>query len=137
MSSMLKASVFGCMGLVIAVAACGPRQSTISGDASVESPRKPSLLRIAGLIEPQVFAPRLLFTTSPPSVQGDVSAIVNAFLVRGDERGLMSPYLAQRLPSTDDGTWVVNPDGSMRTIWTLRPDAKWQDGQPLTAHDVV
>src|SRR5207249_5547941 len=35
------------------------------------------------------------------------------------------PLLAEKLPSQDDGSWVVNADGSMRTVWTLRPGARW------------
>jgi peptide/nickel transport system substrate-binding protein len=45
------------------------------------------------------------------------------------------PMLATRLPTQDDGSWTVNPDGTMRTTWTLKPDLKWSDGQPLTAGD--
>jgi peptide/nickel transport system substrate-binding protein len=45
--------------------------------------------------------------------------------------------LLERLPSQDDGTWVVNPDGTMKTMLTLRKDLKWQDGQPLTSADVA
>ncbi len=46
------------------------------------------------------------------------------------------PILAERLPSLDDGTWVVNSDGTMRLTWQLRPEAKWHDGHPFTSSDV-
>lgn len=54
-----------------------------------------------------------------------------------DETDTPRPLLAERLPSQSDGSWVVNPDGTMRTIYVLKPDLKWHDGQPLTADDFV
>jgi peptide/nickel transport system substrate-binding protein len=68
---------------------------------------------------------------------GRLAQLTNAFLARGDEREVVVPYLAEKLPSQDDGTWIVNPDGTMQTIWTLRADIKWHDGESLTAHDVA
>jgi peptide/nickel transport system substrate-binding protein len=56
-------------------------------------------------------------------------------LASKDNEELSRPMLATRLPSQDDGSWTVNPDGTMRTVWTLKPDLKWSDGQPLTAGD--
>lgn len=47
------------------------------------------------------------------------------------------PLLAERLPSREDGSWTVNPDGTMRTVYHLRPDLKWHDGRGLTASDFV
>jgi peptide/nickel transport system substrate-binding protein len=52
-----------------------------------------------------------------------------------DDRERPQPVLAERLPSQSDGSWTVNPDGTMRTTYSLRPNLKWHDGQPLTAAD--
>ena len=49
-------------------------------------------------------------------------------LLRYDERGRLAPALAQE--------WAVSEDG-LRVIFTLRPDAVWHDGQPVTAADVA
>ncbi len=54
-----------------------------------------------------------------------------------DSRGQTSPLLAARLPSRDDGTWTVNPDGTMTTTWQIRPNAKWHDGRPVVVDDVI
>jgi len=54
-----------------------------------------------------------------------------------DDRGQIVPRLATRLPSFDDGTIVVLPDGRMQTTWSLRSDVTWHDGAPFTAEDVV
>lgn len=35
--------------------------------------------------------------------------------------------VAARIPSPDDGTLTVLPDGRMRTVWSLRPEARWHD----------
>jgi peptide/nickel transport system substrate-binding protein len=45
--------------------------------------------------------------------------------------------LAERVPSLDDGSLAMLPDGRMRVIYHLRKDVTWQDGAPFTAHDLV
>lgn len=64
-------------------------------------------------------------TTSAP-VQQIAASIFNG-LVSLDETGTPRPDLAQ--------SWTVAPDG-MRVTFTLVPDARWHDGQPVTAEDV-
>ena len=51
--------------------------------------------------------------------------------------GGVEPRIAERLPSFDDGSIVVLPDGRMRVTWTLRRDVKWHDGARLTADDLA
>src|SRR6266540_6016566 len=45
--------------------------------------------------------------------------------------------LAEKVPSLDDGTIVLPPEGGMRVAWSLRKDVTWQDGAPFTAQDLV
>lgn len=59
------------------------------------------------------------------------------FLVSIDAQGALEGRLAERLPSFEDGTIQLLPDGQMRTTWKLRGNVKWQDGQPFTADDIV
>src|SRR5437762_3333039 len=47
-------------------------------------------------------------------------------LLRYDEKNHLVPGVAER--------WEIRPDGA--TFW-LRDDARWSDGQPVTAHDFV
>lgn len=61
---------------------------------------------------------------------------VNA-LVTNDLVGGLEPRLARKLPSLDDGTLVFLPDGRMRTTWLLRANARWHDGTPFAADDLV
>jgi len=63
--------------------------------------------------------------------------IVNTRLAdvyRGDVFG---PKLAEAIPSTDNGLWVLNPDGTMVTTWHIRPGVLWQDGTPFTSADLL
>ncbi|HEY3115542.1 MAG TPA: ABC transporter substrate-binding protein, partial [Chloroflexota bacterium] len=62
---------------------------------------------------------------------------VHQHLAANDNRGQALPQLAEELPSTANGTWVVRPDGTMQTTYRLRPNVTWHDGAPLTAEDLV
>ena len=57
-------------------------------------------------------------------------------LVTEDLHGGLEPRLAAALPSFEQSTIVVLPDGRMRTTWKLRPNVKWHDGAPFTAEDI-
>src|SRR5262249_46494109 len=63
--------------------------------------------------------------------------VAHDYLVVQDERGAWIPKLALAKPSLADGTWVVNPDGTMDTTWKLHPNVKWHDGTPFTADDLT
>jgi peptide/nickel transport system substrate-binding protein len=41
------------------------------------------------------------------------------------------------VPTLENGLWKLLPDGRMETTWRLRPAARWQDGTPLTADDIL
>lgn len=45
--------------------------------------------------------------------------------------------LAENVPSLDDGTIAVLPDGRMRAVFHLRSGVTWQDGVPFSADDLV
>ena len=45
--------------------------------------------------------------------------------------------LAERAPSTDDGSITMLPDGRMRVVFALRSGVTWHDGAPFTAQDLV
>lgn len=57
-------------------------------------------------------------------------------LVTTDVQGAREPRLLSKLPSIEDGTLVVLPDGRMQTTWKLRPNIKWHDGVPLSPDDL-
>jgi peptide/nickel transport system substrate-binding protein len=41
------------------------------------------------------------------------------------------------MPTLDDGSITLLPDGRMQTTWHLRPGIKWHDGAPFTANDLA
>lgn len=45
--------------------------------------------------------------------------------------------LAERVPSFDDATLALLPDGRMRATYPLRRGITWHDGAPFTAQDLV
>lgn len=59
----------------------------------------------------------------------------NADLARLDEHESARPYLAETLPQLNTDAWRVFPDGRMETIYRLRPNLTWHNGQPLTSED--
>src|SRR6478609_10830081 len=58
----------------------------------------------------------------------DLVALVYAGLVRNGPSGSLVPDLAER--------WTVDSSGSVWTFY-LRDDARWHDGEPVTAEDVA
>ncbi|MCP9493587.1 MAG: peptide ABC transporter substrate-binding protein [Pyrinomonadaceae bacterium MAG19_C2-C3] len=89
------------------------------------APPKGQVLRYITGAEPETIDPHTM-TGQPES---RIAAALFDGLVEYDEKGVNPiPSLAQR--------WQPNENG---TIWTfyLRRDARWTDGTPLNAHDVV
>jgi peptide/nickel transport system substrate-binding protein len=67
---------------------------------------------------------------------GGTGEFVHDYLVVQDARDAWVGRVAEQI-SVDKGTWKLNPDGTMDTIWKLRPNVKWHDGTPFTAHDLM
>lgn len=61
-------------------------------------------------------------------VDRDIDRLLYRGLVSFDERGLPQPDLAEG--------WSVSADGTLYTV-TLRDDALWHDGQPVSSDDVI
>lgn len=62
------------------------------------------------------------------SADRDVNRLIFSSLVRFDSRGLPQPDLAE--------SWGVSADGTVYNF-TIRPNALWHDGQPVTSDDVI
>jgi peptide/nickel transport system substrate-binding protein len=74
---------------------------------------------------------------SANTYSSDFNFVLDAPLTVLDPKGTVLTRLAAEQPSREAGTWVVNPDGTMKTTWKIRPNAKWHDGQPVTSNDFV
>lgn len=122
--------------LVLLAAGCGPAASserTALGGTSSSS--VPKTLTIGILQEPTDF-----YGFGGSVGFGGVSQIPPIALdtlVVQEPGGALRPQLAAELISVQQGTWRVNPDGSMDTIWKLRPNIRWHDGEPFTSADML
>ena len=55
-----------------------------------------------------------------------------------DAHGNVFPELATELPTVDNGGVTLDEAaGTMSVTWKMRQDVQWQDGQPVTADDVL
>lgn len=61
-------------------------------------------------------------------VDRDLDRLIFSGLIKFNSEGLPVPDLAEG--------WTITPDGTIYTF-ALRPNLVWQDGEPLTADDVV
>ncbi len=75
-------------------------------------------------------------------VKKNALALLNIGLTYFDSRGNLQPGLATEVPSPENGRVQRFTDSSGNLLreevfWTIRPDAKWSDGQDITTDDVV
>ena len=70
--------------------------------------------------------PQLDSTRSTDTISSMVLGHVTEGLIKNGEGGKLAPGVAERWEITDTSA----------TFW-LRPDARWSDGEPVTAHDFV
>lgn len=89
----------------------------------------------------------IVIPEDPPSFNPTVTdagydALVMELVMLGlsdvDADGNVFPELAMELPTQANGGVVIDEEaGTMSVTWKLRTDVKWQDGQPVTADDVI
>ncbi|HEY9724558.1 MAG TPA: peptide ABC transporter substrate-binding protein [Oscillatoriaceae cyanobacterium] len=82
--------------------------------------------------EPDTLDPYL----SPQQSTSTLAALFYSGLVSLDDHGRWIPDLAERVPTLENGG-VTLAGGGMRVKFRLRPNLRWQDGQPLTSADVA
>lgn len=98
----------------------------LAAATAVPSPAAhPQHLVTATIADPQTFNPIIASDAASHAAVADLFDT----LVRVDPRsGAIEPRLAER--------WTLDQQGRSLTMW-LRPDARWHDGRPVTAGDVV
>lgn len=82
--------------------------------------------------EPDTLDPYL----TPQQSASTLAALFYAGLVSLDDHGRWIPDLAESVPTRENGG-VRLVGGGMRVTFHLRPNLRWQDGQPLTSADVA
>ncbi|HYZ16210.1 MAG TPA: peptide ABC transporter substrate-binding protein [Candidatus Acidoferrum sp.] len=91
------------------------------------------VVRFAIAADPQTLDP-LFAHVDANSVEGQVARLAFEPFIDVDEHGVPVPVLLDRIPTVENGG--LSRDG--RTItYHLRAGVRWQDGVPVTAHDVV
>ncbi len=120
-------------GLVLAGVFQVPRSATTTSTLPTASaaatlptptPDEPSVYREGVLSRPSSITP----LTARTQADRDLVALIFRGLARLGPDGTLLPDLAQ--------SWQVDKAGKNYTF-TLRPDARWQDGAPVTATDVA
>ncbi len=126
LTTVLMTSVLG-----LSCAPVGPGQASGAGSGSGLTPAA-ALKRITlGTSREQDFRP-----TAAAQERVALPLVHAGLTVRGDQR-LRHPGLAEAVPSLENGLWTLLPDGRMETTWRVREGARWHDGAPLTAEDLL
>lgn len=125
------------IALSVVLGACAPAASSIrDSSGSTETDRtSPKRLTAAIMGEPKALG--LAASLSAVPGEDELSELVLVGLSTTDTQGRQRPRLAEAVPTTENGLWTVFPDGRMETRWKLRADARWHDGAPFTAEDLV
>jgi peptide/nickel transport system substrate-binding protein len=113
-----------------AVAAQAAPASRPAAAAAAVQPQKGGQILIGTSQELESFNPLMPFFEAQRGVQ----MCIFDSLWRMDPKGQFVPNLAAELPTQANGG--ISKDGTLFTV-KLRKNAKWHDGQPFTAKDVV
>ena len=92
-----------------------------------------STVRFALASDPQTLNP-LFAHVDANSVEQQVARLAFEPFIDVDERGVPVPVLLDRIPTLANAG--ISPDGRIIT-YHLRAGVRWQDGVPVSAHDVV
>ncbi len=123
------------VGLALLLGACAPGAQRSTRDAPEPAATSaPKLLRIG------------INQSEEPSAENGGIALYNnevgfmvhtSLTVYDGASGALTPRIAERVPTVENGDWKVSPDGRMDVTRKLRPEVRWHDGTPLTADDYV
>lgn len=126
------------VALLVAMAACAPAPPGAAPATTVDgAPHATGSKRITVAIS-SIDPPMLRYSAGGFYAGLDhLEDLVHAGLTRRDNTDTLRPFLAEALPSTENGFWKVFPDGQMETTWTLKQGIHWQDGTPFTTQDLL
>jgi oligopeptide transport system substrate-binding protein len=110
-----------CLGLGLLVVFTGCARS----ERPVDKATREGILLIGNGAEPPDLDPHVV--TGVPEFH-IIDALFEGLVEENPVTRSVEPGIAE--------SWTVSPDGR-RYVFTLRPSAKWSDGQPITANDVV
>jgi peptide/nickel transport system substrate-binding protein len=125
--------------LFLLLAACASPQAPPAGQRGAAEEVKPATPKriIAAIRGTTPILYRKLAVGATYSGLAYVERLVNAGLGTVDTQGGIQPQLAVAVPTLENGLWKLFPDGGMETSWKIKPTARWHDGRPVTAEDIV
>ena len=115
---------------LIALNGCVRVGTTGTGGSALHSWTRPDTLRIGMYEEPDSLNPVI----GSMAFASDVFQLIFDGLIRFDDRGQAIPDLAREVPSAMNGG--ISRDGKTLTYHLMR-SARWHDGVPVTAADVI
>jgi peptide/nickel transport system substrate-binding protein len=139
---MKSSKLFHLLSLLViaslALAACGPAASQTAGPATGQPTTAPEPTTPAASKVVTISFTQELDNLSPLYTAMWFSQITQPFWLRGlwrfDDKGNPVLDIAAEIPSEANGGVA---DGGKTITIKLNPDAKWSDGQPITADDFV
>lgn len=121
--------LLGPLVLAVAVGCAGCARAGGDGTSAATA----TTVRFALAADPQSLDP-LFAHVDASSVEQQVARLAFEPFIDLDEHGAPVPVLLDRVPSAENGG--VSRDGRVIT-YHLRAGVRWQDGVPVSAHDVV
>ncbi len=119
--------------LALAFAASCACQGCARSGTSVSPAAAGATVRFALASDPQSLDP-LFAHVDANSVEQQVARLAFEPFIDVDEHGVSVPVLLERIPTVANGG--LSRDGRVIT-YHLRPGVRWQDGVPVSAHDVI
>ena len=134
-----KATWISIAFILVLVSGCAvPSASPLGAErAQEEQSRVRPTLTIAVQREPSTFSRVFIGAAESAGGLTVLKQIPSNQLAVLNDRNVWVPQLAADLPSVPGGTWRMNPDGTMDTVWKLRPNVLWHDGTPFTSQDLL
>jgi peptide/nickel transport system substrate-binding protein len=127
------------LAILLGLTGCAPPGSRDSSSSGAQ-PTSASKHIVAGVFSSPAGLHEELTnpTGAPSSVPGlqELFQLVNGTLTYLDRQSERHPWLAESVPTTDNGLWTVFPDGRMETTWRIRTGARWHDGTPMGGDDL-
>src|SRR6266516_6241935 len=105
-------------GACAVAAACTPASAPQSGGAPAQA-AQPKRIVVAIGGNPPAFSSNSV--PNPRGINGldSLDQLLNAGMARMDTSATLQPELAEAVPSVENGSWKVLPDGQMEMTWKI------------------
>lgn len=121
-----------------APATTGPTTTTRPLRPPTTTTTLPETVPVGGSVALAVVTPSAAFSFSPWA-EGFTADLGEAYLAGAWEVDPATfdfiPDLVVEIPTVANGGVVVRPDGTMNVTYRIRPEAVWEDGQPVSGED--